>query len=177
MPSLRIHAGDGRLHLAFRVQNLKRTPMDVMYLAHVNFRPVDNGRLIDTGSDDPAHVRIRTKIPGIFPPTPAHAALIAKLQADPALHRIMQPGRAIDPELVMGMDLKADSGGWSHCMQILPDGSADFISHKPVRPPRSCSPCSIAVRYARTTGPTYAFATVVLARGYSRISGAGVNDS
>lgn len=136
LPSLRMREGDGRLNLNFRVKNLKQSPMDVMYLAHVNFKPVDNGRIIDTGSDDPAHVRIRTKIPGIFPPTPAHAALIDQLLAKPALHRDMVPGRAIDPELVMGLDFKADASGYAHSMQLLPDGSADFISHKPAELPR-----------------------------------------
>ena len=37
--------------------------------------------------------------------------------------------------------------------------------------PSACNRADNAVRYARTTGCTYAFTTVVLVRGYSLISG------
>jgi hypothetical protein len=130
-PRLRIYADHGRMELDLSIQNLKRDAMELMYLAHVNFRPVDSATIVDTVPDDPKNFRIRTKVPDFFKPTEAHSALIAALQSQPQLHRKMEPGRAIDPELVMGLTFNADQDGWAHSMQKLADGSADFISHRP----------------------------------------------
>jgi hypothetical protein len=130
-PRVRIYADHGRMDLDLNIHNLKRDAMELMYLAHVNFRPVDNAQIVDTVPDNPKHFRIRSKVPEFFKPTQAHTDLIATLQKQPALHRKMEPSRAIDPELVMGLTFKSDSQGWAHSLQSLPDGTADFISHRP----------------------------------------------
>jgi hypothetical protein len=38
---------------------------------------------------------------------------------------------ALDPEIVLYIDYLADRDGWAHTMQVLPDGSADYVKHKP----------------------------------------------
>jgi Domain of unknown function (DUF4432) len=130
-PSIKLHAGSGRIEAEVTIRNLKHTPMELMYLAHVNFRPHDGGRIIDTVPDDPENIRIRTKLPALFKASGTHQAMLAALAENPALHRDLAPGRAIDPEIVMGLSFRADRDGWAHAMQLLPDGSADFISHRP----------------------------------------------
>jgi hypothetical protein len=113
------------------IRNLRHKPMELMYLAHINFRPVDGARLIDAVPDDPAHMAIRTKLPPGFVASEGHARLLEEVQRDPAMHRRLEPGRAIDPELVMALTYPADAAGWAHSMQLHPDGSADFVSHRP----------------------------------------------
>lgn len=130
-PSLKLHAGSGRIEAQVAIRNLKHTPMELMYLAHVNFRPHDGAHLIDTVPDDNQSIRIRTRLPGLFKPSDAHKSMLKALETDPALHRDIAAGRAVDPEIVMGLSFRADEDGWAHAMQLLPDGSADFISHKP----------------------------------------------
>ena len=66
-----------------------------------------------------------------FAPSPKHRALLDALLKDPGLHRRMDPELRIDPELVMALAYRADESGWAHSMQMLPDGSADFVSHRP----------------------------------------------
>jgi Domain of unknown function (DUF4432) len=130
-PRLRMFANHGQLELDLGIRNLKRDAMELMYLAHVNFRPVDQAEIIDTVPNDPKYFRIRSQVPEFFKPTQTHRDLIAALQTQPALHRKLELGRAIDPELVMGLTFKQDKNGWAHSMQSLPDGTADFISHRP----------------------------------------------
>ena len=131
-PLVKLHAGDGRIDAEMEIRNLKHTPMELMYLAHVNFRPHDGGRIIDTVPDDIKNIRIRTKLPqGLFKPAENHKAMLAAMVENPALHRDLQAGRKVDPEIVMGLSFKPDREGWGHAMQLLPDGSADYISHKP----------------------------------------------
>ncbi len=131
-PLLKLHADDGRIDAEMEIRNLKHTSMELMYLAHVNFRPHDGARLIDTVPDDGKNIRIRTELPqGLFKQADSHKAMLAAMLENPALHRDLVPGRAVDPEIVMGLSFKADDQGWGHAMQLLPDGTADYISHRP----------------------------------------------
>ena len=135
-PRIRVNENNGRIAMHLEVKNLKATPMDVMYLAHVNFKPVDGAKLIDTASDDPSKVNVRDKFPEFFKPTAEYLTFIKSLQKRPELHREMTKGKTFDPELVMGLNFKTDKQGWVHSMQALPDGTADFISHRPSELPR-----------------------------------------
>jgi hypothetical protein len=136
-PTVKLHQKGGRIRLSLCIRNLKRSPMELMYLAHINFRPVDGGKLIDTVPNDLKHMRVRTKVPEFFTPTEQHRKLIEALKTDPSVHRAIEPGRRIEPELVMGVDCLADDAGLAHAMQLLPDGSADYVSHRPDQLPRA----------------------------------------
>jgi hypothetical protein len=130
-PLVKLHADDGRIDAELEIRNLKHTPMELMYLAHVNFRPHDGAKIIDTVPDDAEHIRIRRKVPqGLFKPTEGFTAMLAQMLETPALHRDLVAGRAVDPEIVMGLSFQPDEDGWGHAMQLLPDGSSDFISHR-----------------------------------------------
>ena len=51
------------------IRNRKKTPMGLMYLAHVNFRPLDGGRLVSPAPATPATMRVRTVVPlNLSPP-------------------------------------------------------------------------------------------------------------
>lgn len=130
-PTVRLSAGVSRVVMDLTIRNLKHTPMDLMYLAHINFRPVDGATLVDAVPDDLEHIRFRTTLPSQFKPKEAHVRLLEDVQRDPAVHRIMKAGRPIDPELVMSLVYPSDEAGWAHSMQSHPDGSADFVSHRP----------------------------------------------
>ena len=130
-PRVKFAENSGLLEMNLEIANLKNSTMDLMYLAHVNFKPVDDAVLIDTASDDPSKVRVRDMFPEFFKPTAAYLAHIAALQKQPFLHRKLKAGQAIDPELVIGLTFKTDEQGLAHSMQLLPGGSADVISHRP----------------------------------------------
>jgi hypothetical protein len=130
-PLVKLYAGANSCHISLTVTNLKRTPMELMYLAHMNFRPVDNGRLVYSAPCTPEHVRVRSSIPSHVTPGPGYVEFLEQLQQDPSQHNLLRPGLAFDPEVVFFVDYLADAGGWAHSMQVHPDGSADFISHRP----------------------------------------------
>jgi len=105
--------------------------MDLMYLAHVNFRPVDNGQLIYSAPCTPASVRVRQSIPSHVKPLPGYAEFLAELTEHPERHNVLKPGLAFDPEVVFFVDYLADADGWAHTMQLHLDGTADTIAHRP----------------------------------------------
>ncbi len=130
-PVLKLHADSGRIDAEIEFRNLKHSAMELMYLAHVNFRPHDGAKILDTVPDDAAHIRIRRRVPqGLFTLTESFTKMLEEMVEKPWLHRDLVPGRAIDPEIVMGLSFTGDAEGWGHSMQLLPDGTADFVSHR-----------------------------------------------
>lgn len=136
-PQVRLHAGASAIDIAMTVRNLFHRPIPLMYLAHINFRPADGGRLYDTVPDDAAHIRLRTTLPGFFKPSAAFTAMLAEIGADLAKHRAIVTGRAVDPELVMGLDYAEGPDGLAHTLMEHADGTGDFVSHRPAQLPRA----------------------------------------
>jgi len=130
-PLVRLYAGSTLFDLTMTIANLKHSPMELMYLAHINFRPVDNGRLVYSAPCTPEHVRVRTSIPSHIRPGPGYVAFIEELRDRPEKHNLLVPGLAFDPEVVFYVDYMADGDGWAHSMQVHPDGSADYVRHRP----------------------------------------------
>lgn len=130
-PLVKLYAGANRCTIAMTVTNLKRTPMDLMYMAHINFRPVDNGRLIYSAPCTTESSRVRTSIPAHVQPTPAYLEFLQELQHHPEQQNVLAPGLPFDPEIVITFDYLADAEGWAHSMQVHPDGSADYVRHRP----------------------------------------------
>lgn len=130
-PRVRLYAGQALFTAAMEVTNLKNTPMEYMYLAHVNFRPVDNARLEYSANYDKEHVRVRTSIPSHVHPAPGFVDFIQELAENPEKHHLLAPTLAFDPEVVFFIEYLADGNGWAHALQIHPDGSADYLRHRP----------------------------------------------
>jgi hypothetical protein len=130
-PQVKLYADSSRMPVSLTVENLKNSEMELMYLAHVNFRPVDHGRLVYSAPCDPQHVRVRSSIPSHIHPAPGYEEFLKALAQQPDKHNELKPGLMFDPEVVFYIDYLAEESGWAHSMQIHPDGSADFISHKP----------------------------------------------
>jgi hypothetical protein len=130
-PQVRLYAGQSTLWIRLSVTNLKKSPMEYLYLAHANFRPVDNGRLVYSASYTPERVRVRSSIPSHVHPPAGYAEFLQELAKEPHKHHALVPGLGFDPEVVFFIDYLTDEQGWAHSMQIHPDGSADYIRHRP----------------------------------------------
>ncbi len=132
-PLVKLYAGAQRCQIGMTVTNLKRTPMEFMYMAHVNFRPVDNGRLVYSAHCTPETVTVRKSIPAHVRPTPAYLAYLQELEQHPERHNLLAPGLAFDPEVVLNINYLADAEGWAHSLQVHPNGNADYIRHRPAQ--------------------------------------------
>lgn len=133
--SSELGAGSALIDVSVGVENLKRTPMDLMYLGHANFRPVDDGELHYTAEPSPTTVRVRQSIPSHVRPKPGYAEFLSELAEDPTGHHVLRPGLAFDPEVVFEMDMTADADGFAHALQKHPDGTADYVRCRPDQAP------------------------------------------
>ena len=128
-------AGSALLDVSLEVKNLKHTPMEMMYLAHANFRPVDHGELHYSATYDAASVRVRRSVPAHISPKLDYMTFITQLAKDPLPHHQFEPSLAFDPEVVFSIDMLSDSEGVAHAIQLHPDGSADYIGYRPEQAP------------------------------------------
>ena len=135
-PLVKLYAGSTLFHVSMSVTNLRGAPLEFMYLAHVNFRPVDHGRLVYSAPYTPEHVRVRASIPSHIKPGPGYKEFLDALRSQPDQHHIFKPGLAFDPEVVFFIDYLADADGYAHSLQIHPEGYADYIRHRPDRLPK-----------------------------------------
>ena len=133
--STTLPAGSSLMDVTVAVENLKRTPMDLMYLAHANYRPVDNGELHYCADYDNRSVRVRRSIPAHVTPKPGYPEFLATLADDPTGHHVLAPGLAFDPEVVFEIDLKAGADGYAHALQQHPGGFSDYLRCRPDQAP------------------------------------------
>ena len=129
-PLAKLYAGSSVFTVSMSVTNLKRSKMPLMYLAHINFRPVDAGRLVYTVEPTPEHMRVRSNFPDFMDVEPSFCTFVQDLKEHPEKHLTLKPGMQFDPELVLFLDYVADSEGWAHAMQVHPDGCADVVRHR-----------------------------------------------
>ncbi len=130
-PVIKMYENSSQIQVRFELENLKNTSMDFMYMAHVNFRPVDNGILKYSAKVSSDTVRVRSSIPSHIKPPKGYAEFLEQLAQNPSLHHHLEPGLGFDPEVVFFIDYLADHNGWAHSLQVHPDGVSDYIAHKP----------------------------------------------
>jgi len=130
-PEVRLYSPATLFSIEMTIENLRAQPMELMYMAHVNFRPVDYGRLVYSAPCKPGKVRPRTDIPTHMKFPEGYAEFLQELVVHPELHNVLEPGLPFNPEVVLFLDYDADADGWAHSMQVHPDGSADYVAHRP----------------------------------------------
>ncbi len=130
-PLLKLYAGSSVFSVSMTIHNLKGSPMPLMYLEHVNFCPVDGGRLVQSVVCDTQNMKVRAYIPPFMDVSPGYRELVQELQVHPEKHLVFDPGLDYDPEMVLFLTYRADQAGWAHTLQVHPDGSADVARHRP----------------------------------------------
>ena len=130
-PLVKLYAGSSVFSAAISITNLKHSQMELMYLAHINFRPVINSRLVYSARCTPQTVRVRDSIPSHIHPGPGYVEFLQELKSHPEKHHVLLPDLMFDPEVVFAIEYLADEKGWAHTLQVHPDGSADYVAHRP----------------------------------------------
>jgi hypothetical protein len=87
-PLVKLYADSSRIPISMTIKNLKQSEMELMYLAHANFRPVDNGKLVYSALCNPERVRVRSSVPAHIRPPEGYRRFLAELEAQPEKHNI-----------------------------------------------------------------------------------------
>ncbi len=130
-PCIKLYEESAVFEVSIEIANLKRSEMEMMYMTHINFRPQDYAELVYSAKKTPNDVRVRLSIPSHIQPPSGYEQLLAQLAKNPEIHHVLEPGLTFDPEVVFNIDYLADGQGWAHSLQIHPDGTSDYVAHRP----------------------------------------------
>ena len=128
-PEVRLHENSSETEISMKIKNLSNKPMELMYLCHINFLPVEDSRIEYSARYSPDNIRIRSTIPSHIKPDPGYFGLLNKLKSNPELHHQVNKELKADPELVFYIDYSADESGKCYTLQIHPDGKSDYVCH------------------------------------------------
>jgi hypothetical protein len=117
--------------MGISIRNRRSKPLEYMYCGHINFRPVNGARIVDSVPDHPIRARVQQRASERSSWSDDHRRLIEELAIHPGAHRAIGSPARIDPSVSLWLTPDAGEDGWSHAMQVLPDGSADFVSVRP----------------------------------------------
>ena len=131
-PLVKLYEDSAIMDVSLRVENMSRYPMELMYMCHFNFAIARNGTIFQTSNWDNKSMLLRTSIPEHVKVSKSFLEFLERLKVDPSLTRVIKPEDEYFPEIVFFINnLKKDSKGWAHIMQLHEDGSADLVSQKP----------------------------------------------
>jgi len=130
-PLVKLYAGSSLFNVSMTIDNLRPSAMEYMYLAHINWLPIDYARLVYSAQCTPERVRVRKDIPSHMKFPDGYREFVALMAEHPEQHNVLKPELPFNPELVFTLTYDADATGWAHSMQVHPDGSADYVGHRP----------------------------------------------
>lgn len=131
-PNVTMRAGSALFDIGMDVRNLAGKPMELMYMAHMNYAYVAGGRFVEPLGIE--RTRVRASVPAHVKPTPAWSAYIAQLTEDPSRLQTLDTPELYDPEIVCFFDgVKADAEGDAHFLLQHADGPAFYTRYKPAQ--------------------------------------------
>jgi len=135
-PSVRLAERDAQMTIAMDVTNLGGAPMDLMYMAHLNYAYVPGGRFVQALPR--GGLRLRDSVPAHVKPTAAWRDYTATLARQPERLQTLDAPALYDPEIVFFMNgAETDTDGVAHFLLAHPDGGAFHTAYRPEQFPHA----------------------------------------
>ncbi len=135
-PSVTLSQGSALFDLALSVENRSGRPMELMYMAHVNFAFVEGGRIVQPAPFRPDTVSVRRAVPAHVRPNADYLDLIDELAQTPARMEVLDQPDRYDPEQVFYLSgLGTDAAGRTALMLRRPAGDGFALDYAPAEFP------------------------------------------
>ena len=122
-PRCSLGENDTVLKLNVTVENRRCSPMEYMYLCHINFRPVDGAKLMYSGDYNNVHIYKSGSESGQL------LKYINALEENPSLHNeVGGNGQCYNPEICFGVKYKGDKNNYAYTLQSFDDGAC-YVKH------------------------------------------------
>ena len=131
-PKCTLFEDDSIVRIDVELENMRHSPMEYMYLCHINFAPIDGSKLIYSVPRDKEHIKIFDKIPeGISEEQKEKlSGYINRLKKDITLHDSVGNNEEVyNPELCFGLRYNADENGRAYTLQYKEGEGACYVSH------------------------------------------------
>jgi len=131
-PSVTLTPDAGLFDLGLHVVNRSGLPMELMYMAHLNFTFVPDGEILQPAPFEPDRTVVRRAVPAHVQPDEAYRAFLEELAAEPArMARLSEPER-YDPEQVFYVRQPGtDGAGRTELMLRRPEGDGFSVRYAP----------------------------------------------
>jgi hypothetical protein len=131
-PSVTLRPDSGLFEIGMQVLNQAGKPMDLMYMAHMNYAYVEGARFSQPLGFE--RQRMRASVPAHVHPTEHWKAYMAGLTKDPSQLQALDSPELYDPEVVSFFDgVRADEQGQAHFFLEHPDGAAFYTRYSPAQ--------------------------------------------
>jgi hypothetical protein len=131
-PSVTLRKSSTLIDIMMNIENRSKYSMELMYMCHINYRPADQGRIVQSLPWDPEHMVLRTRIPEHISVSDSFLKFMDQLKDDPSLTAILKPEDEYKPEIAIFMNSpRTDNDGLCHFMHVHPDGEADYVVFSP----------------------------------------------
>lgn len=131
-PSVRLYENGTVLFVTSEIKNLKKSPMEYMYLCHINHRPVNGAKIIDTGIYEKGSFRVHKAIPASFPEEAQKklSDYMDLVEEKPETHlEVGNPYECYNPEICFTVKYQTDENGKAYVMQYEKGNGGVFVSH------------------------------------------------
>ena len=137
-PFIKLYEDSAIISVSMSVMNLKHTDMELMYLMHFNFIPVDYSDILYSAKCDPMNVKTHMNLlPGLSDTEYAakYAKYLCEMEKNPSMHNKLTPDLMFDPEICFTIKYLTDADGYAYTLQRHPDGYAHYVRHVPAELP------------------------------------------
>jgi hypothetical protein len=129
-PSVSISADSALMEIGMKATNLAAKPMELMYMAHMNYAYVPNAEFCEPLGFERCHVR--TSVPAHVKPTAAWTSYVGDLSQGTRKLNQLDDAKRYDPEIVFFFDgVRADPSGNAHFFLKHPSGAAFYTRYQP----------------------------------------------
>ncbi len=131
-PELRLYCEATVLEMHIDIENRRTSEFDYVFMCHMNWLAVDGSHLIYSAPKDAEHISVSpTELGDESPRAVKIREYGKKLVADPTIADVLDlKNQCYDPEMCINIRYNADSDGWAHAMQLMPDGDACYVGFR-----------------------------------------------
>lgn len=131
-PELRLYSGSSVLEMHIDIHNRRQSPLDYMFMCHMNWLAVDGSRFVYSAKKDKEHIKPDPPVlDGDSPRAVRMSEFSKKLLEDPTILDVLDlENQCCDPEMCINIKYEADQKQWAHAMQVMPDGDACYVGFR-----------------------------------------------
>ena len=131
-PECRLYEDASVIKLDVSIENMKNSPMEYMYLCHINFKPIDGAKLVYSAKRDAEHIKVHKIVSPDLPKEHAEKLknFMDKVQENPAYHdTVGVADECYDPEICFAIKYEGDENNRAYTMQYKKGEGACYVSH------------------------------------------------
>ena len=130
IPQCKLYEDGTVLNINVSIENKKNSPMEYMYLCHINFKPIDGADLVYSVKRDKEHIKVHKFVNPEHPDAAKLSAYMDALEENPAImDKVGHDGEIYNPEICFSMYYSGDDDMRAYTMQYERGVGACYVSH------------------------------------------------